>query len=77
MPTTEEDLRSFQQYASARIRSGGDALELDELVEEWREQNLSRNAQGIQKALDHVASSQGQRLNEFIADFEHRHDVSS
>ncbi|MEZ6128254.1 MAG: hypothetical protein R3C59_06210 [Planctomycetaceae bacterium] len=77
MPTTEEDLLSFQQYASARIRSGGEALELAELVEEWREQNLSRNAQAIQKALNHVGSSQGRLLNEFVADFERRHDISS
>lgn len=39
MPTSTQELESFQQYAAARIQNGGAKLELDELLEEWKARN--------------------------------------
>ena len=36
MPTSTQELQSFQKYAAARIQNGGAKLELDELLEEWK-----------------------------------------
>lgn len=38
MSTTEEDLRNFQEYALNRIK-GGEDCELEDLLDEWRNQN--------------------------------------
>ena len=39
MPTSTQELQSFQKYASARIQNGGAKLELDDLLDEWKHQN--------------------------------------
>ena len=39
MPTSPQELQSFQQYATARLQNGGALLELDELFDEWRNLN--------------------------------------
>jgi|GEM_PF-2154102 len=39
MPTSTQELQSFQKYAAARIQNGGAKLELDELLEEWKSRN--------------------------------------
>ena len=39
MPTSTQELQSFQEYAAARIQNGGAKLELDELLEEWKSRN--------------------------------------
>lgn len=39
MPTSADELQSFQQYAAARIQNSGAKLELDDLLEEWKHQN--------------------------------------
>jgi len=38
MAITREDLQSFQRYANVRLLNGGDQLELDDLLEEWKHQ---------------------------------------
>lgn len=39
MPTSTQELQSFQQYAAARIQNGAAMLELDDLLDEWKHQN--------------------------------------
>jgi len=39
MPTSTQELQSFQKYAAARIQNGGAMLELDDLLDEWKHQN--------------------------------------
>ena len=39
MPTSSQELQSFQQYATARLQNGGALLELDHLFDEWRNLN--------------------------------------
>ncbi|RLT07638.1 MAG: hypothetical protein DWI22_09555, partial [Planctomycetota bacterium] len=39
MPTSTQELQSFQQFAAARIQNGGAMLELDDLLDEWKHQN--------------------------------------
>lgn len=39
MPVTEDDLRSFQEYALSRISNGRTDCELEDLLDEWRTQN--------------------------------------
>ena len=39
MPTSTQELQSFQTYAAARIQNGGAMLELDDLLEEWKCRN--------------------------------------
>ncbi len=41
MPTSTQELQSFQKYAATRIQDGGAQLELDDLLEEWKCQNSS------------------------------------
>ncbi len=43
MPTSTQELQSFQQYATARIQNGGAMLELDELLEEWKDHNTAQS----------------------------------
>jgi hypothetical protein len=38
MPTSTQELQSFNQYAADRIQNGGAGLELGELLEEWKSQ---------------------------------------
>ena len=56
MPTSTQELQSFQQYAAARIQNGGAKLELDELLEEWKHlnsssQNLQQDALAVKASL--------------------------
>ncbi len=39
MPTSTQELESFQTYAAARIQNGGATLALDNLLEEWKCRN--------------------------------------
>ncbi|APZ93006.1 hypothetical protein [Fuerstiella marisgermanici] len=39
MPVTEEDVRSFHQFALNRISCGSADCDLEDLLDEWRAQN--------------------------------------
>ena len=39
MPTSLDQLHSFQAYATARLQTGGAQLELDDLLDEWKSQH--------------------------------------
>jgi hypothetical protein len=39
MPTSLDQLHSFQVYAAARLQTGGAQLELDDLLDEWKNQH--------------------------------------
>jgi hypothetical protein len=39
MSTTEDDIRSFQEFAMSRISQDGADTELEDLLDEWRRQN--------------------------------------
>ncbi|MEJ7590062.1 MAG: hypothetical protein WKF77_00785 [Planctomycetaceae bacterium] len=56
MPTSSQELQSFQQYATARLQNGGALLELDQLFDEWRNLNpdpkqLSEDAIAVRASL--------------------------
>jgi hypothetical protein len=53
MAITHQDLQSFQRYASARLLNGGDQLEIDDLLEEWKHQTPDPDqAQGDMRAVE-------------------------
>ena len=61
MPTSTQELQSFQQYAAARIQNGAVMLELDDLLDEWKHQNpdpkqLQEDVLAVKAALQAMAS---------------------
>jgi len=44
MPTSLDQLHSFQAYAVARLQAGGAQLELDDLLDEWKSQRAEFQA---------------------------------
>ena len=61
MPTTAEDILSFQQYAVIRIENGGAVLDLDDLLEEWKNrkpdpQQVEQDALAIKAALQDIVN---------------------
>jgi len=55
--TTQEQIDSFHQFATAKLANGGTAKSVDELYDEWRSENVSddefsRNVAAIQASID-------------------------
>lgn len=78
MPTSAQELRSFHQYAAARIQNGGAGLELGELLEEWKSRNSATKSalsgsccvleDEIQQARDRIVESLDRRGVTPVAD---------
>lgn len=61
MPTTTKDILSFHQYAVLRIENGGAVLDLDDLLEEWKNlkadpQQMEQDALAVKAALQDIAN---------------------
>lgn len=55
--TTQEQIDSFHQFATAKLANGGTTKCVDELYDEWRSENVSddefaRNVVAIQESID-------------------------
>ncbi len=83
MPTSTQELQSFQKYAAARIQNGGAKLELDDLLDEWKHQNpdplqLQEDAQAVKASLlDIERGETGAPVEEVIADIRVKYNLTS
>jgi len=81
MSVTEEDLRSFQEYALGRINDAQTEYELEDLLDEWRTQNPNREQQeqdllAIQEAItEWKAGDHGRPADEVIAKIRAKHSL--
>ena len=83
MPTSTQELQSFQKYAAARIQNGGAKLELDELLDEWKHQNpdplkLQEDALAVKASLlDIERGETGTPVDDVIADIRAKYKLTS
>jgi len=83
MPTSTQELQSFQKYAAARIQNGGAKLELDELLDEWKHQNpdplkLQEDALAVKTSLlDIERGETGTPVDDVIADIRAKYKLTS
>ena len=83
MPTSSQELQSFQQYASARIQNGGALLELDDLFDEWRNLNpdpkqLSDDAIAVRASLrDIERGEKGRPVEDVIREIRGKYNLAS
>jgi hypothetical protein len=81
MSVDQDQLDSFHQFATQRIRSG-EAASMDELVDAWSgaelsKEQLDRNATAIQEAIDDMeAGDTGRPASEVIGDIRAKHGLS-
>ncbi|MFM8475745.1 MAG: hypothetical protein ACKOEO_08095 [Planctomycetaceae bacterium] len=82
MPTSLDQLHSFQAYAAARLQTGGAQLELDDLLDEWKSQHTEYQT-GHDDALAVSASlrdiergARGALVEDVIADLKTRYHVA-
>ena len=82
MPTSLDQLHSFQAYATARLQTGGAQLELDDLLDEWKSQ-YTEDQTGHDDALAVSASlrdiergERGALVEDVIADLKTRYHVA-
>jgi hypothetical protein len=82
MPTSLDQLHSFQAYAAARLQAGGAQLELDDLLDEWKSQHTEYQT-GHDDALAVSASlrdiergERGALVEDVIADLKTRYHVA-
>ena len=83
MPTSSQELQSFQQYATARLRNGGASLELDHLFDEWRNLNpdptqLSEDAIAVRASLRDIERGEtGQPVEDAIREIKAKYNLAS
>ena len=83
MPTSTQDLQSFQQYAATRIQNGGAKLELDDLLDEWKHQNpdpqqLQQDALAVKASLrDLERGETGTPAETVIADLKAKYNLTT
>lgn len=83
MPTSTQELQSFQQYAAARIQNGGAKLELDDLLEEWKHlnsssENLQQDAPAVKASLrDFESGETGVPAESVIADLKAKYNLTA
>ena len=83
MPTSSQELQSFQQYATARLQEGGALLELDHLFDEWRNLNtepkqLSEDAIAVRASLrDMERGETGQPVEDAIREIRAKYNLAS
>lgn len=75
MAVTEDDLRSFNRFATERLRSG-DIDTLEELLFQWR---IARELQDVNSAIERgiadVDAGRTRPLQQFWEDFTEKHDI--
>ena len=77
MPTTEEEIRQFADFAAERLRHSHDTTSLEELLDEWRATHSSADdAAAIRASLQDARRHEGRNLAEFIGEFRERHRFS-
>ena len=82
MPTTPQELQSFQQYATARLLDGGASLELDELLEEWRNQypdpkQLQEDVFAVQAAIRAMEGGEtGRPAEDVVRELREKHNLT-
>jgi len=83
MPTSTQELQSFQTYAAARIQNGGAKLELDDLLDEWKHQNsnplqLQDDALAVKASLRDIERGEtGVPAEDVIADIRAKYKLTS
>lgn len=76
MPTTEEEIRQFADFAAERLRHSHDITSLEELVDEWRVKHpCADDAAAIRASLQDARRHEGRNLAEFIGEFRERHGL--
>ncbi len=83
MPTSTQELQSFQQYAATRIQNGGAKLELDDLLDEWKHQNpdpqqLQQDALAVKASLRDLEHGEtGTPAETVIADLKAKYNLTT
>ncbi len=83
MPTSAQELQSFQQYASARILNGGALLQLDDLFDEWRNldrdpKQLSDDAIAVRASLrDIERGEKGRPVEDVVREIRDKYNLAS
>jgi hypothetical protein len=83
VPTSSQELQSFQQYATARLQNGGALLELDHLFDEWRNLNpdprqLSEDAVAVRASLRDIERGvTGQPVEDAIREIRAKYNLAS
>ena len=82
MPTSLDQLHSFQVYAAARLQAGGAQLDLDDLLDEWKSQHAQvqtghDDALAVSASLRDIARGErGVPVEVLIADLKERYHVA-
>ena len=82
MPTSLDQLHSFQACATARLQTGGAQLELDDLLDEWKSQHTEfqtghDDALAVSASLrDIERGERGALVEDVIADLKTRYHVA-
>ena len=83
MPTSSQELQSFQQYATARLQNGGALLELDDLFDEWRNldpdpKQLGEDAIAVRASLRDIERSEtGQPVEDAIREIRAKYNLAN
>ena len=77
MAITQDDLQSFNQFATERLKNG-DAGSLEELVQQWRvvREREEVNA-AIRRGIADVDAGRTRPLDEFWDEFSQKHNISA
>ena len=83
MPTSAQELQSFQQYASARSLNGAALLQLDDLFDEWRNldrdpKQLSDDAIAVRASLrDIERGEKGRPVEDVVREIRDKYNLAS
>ena len=78
MPATQQVLDNFHRFAVEQLRHQASTASLEELLARWRaaRERTETNA-AIREGLAQMNAGLGRPLDEFMADFRARHQVST
>ncbi len=82
MPTSTQELQSFQEYAKARIQNNGAQLDLEDLLDEWKHQNqaperLHDDILAVKASLCDVESGEtGTPVEDVIREIKTKYDLT-
>lgn len=78
MPATQQELDNFHRFAVEQLRHEAPAASLEELLARWRTARQRTEVNGaIREGLAPMNAGLGRPLDEFMADFRARHQVSA
>ena len=78
MSATQQELDNFHRFAAEQLRHDEAAASLEELLARWRAARQRSEANvGIREGLAQMNAGLGRPLDEFMAEFRARHQISA